>query len=722
MSNFLRSFSILLILLLTSIQPLVHANDDRVATFDPNAYQEMVAEQQARKAVHDPEGFHNGIEDITHMNQFGAMTAEMAKFYWAVAALEFTHCFIGDDSTGCTQFIESLKDPVGHIGFALFMKTNKMTVDLSHMITRGKINPGMASYLGLATGMMAQSVFQDIYYHPIVKELFATSSIKDDDLRVKTRKEVLNKLWKHFRSNAGSYLFNKIPNVMGLLGAAYLSHKTVQALGHIFTKSERLVQFAFKPQTAETIIKFGKTLHKHRRFARSGLKFFWQGSKLVRVHPVVALGSYLVETVIFLVWAPIVEEFLVRHWDRYHATNKIEEAKENLDKAIRRGAPSHIIKMHTKSLAKGFDEYRKSIMHKAEMTKMRHMVSIQSVDAELQKKVMYYEWLASGMDMESDLYKLNELDFHDGRLIQGINEAASYAEDFFCGKSAKDAVSRSVDISGIPMPFTWDYDYNFDKNRTYYENMRSNDGMVSPTGVSISSFKAYHIDGLCDRDIRLLNPGKSLGNYDKIVCPLDYDYTNHRVVWRKNITHTLFCKVDQSNARQKILSSGRLKGENIRDDIDFELNDMLGEIMEKVWSQRDLMIMRYERVIRKDLAEALTGKSAVLKYDDSLYVTGSAETTYFWSGSIPLGYIPHLEYEMSLWVDYMTGNQSARPYYQVFREKLRETSKKKSTASDLLKYTKKSYSQRVRNVNMFQEVPKEDWQKIIMQLREFVIP
>ena len=139
------------------------------------------------------------------------------------------------------------------------MKTNKMTVDLSHMITRGKINPGMTSYLGLATGMMAQSVFQDIYYHPIVKELFATSSIKDDDLRVKTRKEVINKLWKHFRSNAGSYLFNKIPNVMGLLGAAYLSHKTVQALGHIFAKSERLVQFAFKPQTSDTIIKFGKT-------------------------------------------------------------------------------------------------------------------------------------------------------------------------------------------------------------------------------------------------------------------------------------------------------------------------------------------------------------------------------------------------------------------------------------------------------------------------------
>ena len=32
-------------------------------------------------------------------------------------------------------FLESLKSPVGHIGFAIFMKANNMTVDFAHIVT-----------------------------------------------------------------------------------------------------------------------------------------------------------------------------------------------------------------------------------------------------------------------------------------------------------------------------------------------------------------------------------------------------------------------------------------------------------------------------------------------------------------------------------------------------------------------------------------------------------
>ena len=69
------------------------------------------------------------------------------------------------DGTLCDTFVESLKDPISHIGFAIFMKSNHMTMEMVQIISRGKITPGIAGYLGLASGMMAQSIFHDLYYH-----------------------------------------------------------------------------------------------------------------------------------------------------------------------------------------------------------------------------------------------------------------------------------------------------------------------------------------------------------------------------------------------------------------------------------------------------------------------------------------------------------------------------------------------------------------------------
>ena len=95
----------------------------------------------------NPKEFQEGIPDITKIGPVGAMTLEMAKFYFAVAAVDFTHCVLKNDSTQCKAFMDSLKDPAGHVGFALFMKTNHMTIEYAHIISRGKINPALASYL-----------------------------------------------------------------------------------------------------------------------------------------------------------------------------------------------------------------------------------------------------------------------------------------------------------------------------------------------------------------------------------------------------------------------------------------------------------------------------------------------------------------------------------------------------------------------------------------------
>ena len=155
-------FKPLIILLLTSLSIFSNTTfssegnpfptDEQLKEMNPSsrrALLDFIADQEARKASENPEAFNEKVKDITLMERAGAMTGEMARFYLAVAVLEYTNCLRTGDSTKCTQFMESLKDPIGHIGFAIFMKGNKMTMDLAQIATRGKINPGMASYMVL---------------------------------------------------------------------------------------------------------------------------------------------------------------------------------------------------------------------------------------------------------------------------------------------------------------------------------------------------------------------------------------------------------------------------------------------------------------------------------------------------------------------------------------------------------------------------------------------
>jgi hypothetical protein len=711
------------------LQPLpkAFANNPEEITETSNREVQAIADRELRRAIDNPEEYHRQISDITNPtgnkdNPIKVMTLDMAKFYWAVAAVEFTHCLTSNDSTRCTQYMEGLKDPIGHIGFALFMKTNHMTIDLAQVVTRKRINPGMASYLGLATGMMAQTIFQDIAYHPKVRELFRTATITDPVLRKQKRDKVLNELWIDFTQNSGKYLFNKIPNILGLLGSAYVSHKTMQALGSMFTRSSRLVKFVFDPKTARTIIRYGAGLVRQRQMIKAGIKLAWKGGRLVRVNPVVAIGSYLVETIVFLVWAPIIEEFLVKHWDRGNALLDISKAKDSLVNAIEQGKETSDIEKEVGKLAKGYDRFRESIISKAEITKMRHLIGIQQMDAKFQKMLMYYEWLIKGMDYNSDLWTLNEQEYHSSHLITSINDSVDNANSFFCGKSPDNAVEREVDVNGIPMPSSWSYDYSFDANRTYYENMRTNEGVFNTTGIVLNPFRVMTVDGLCESDIKRMNGGSMPSSYDQGMCPLRYHADTESIDWTPHRTYGLFCRVYLSQARQRVLIDGQLKGRNIRDQLADKLDEAAGKVMRKIWSQRDLMVMRFEKAVRIELATALSGKTVRLSNTDTLTLSGSVDSTSFLTGSIPLGMIAHFDYERTVWNEYMDKYTSGGPLATVLRKQLDELYKKQRAAEELLAYTLQPYSQRVRSQDFFQEIPTQDWQKVVHTLREYIVP
>ena len=689
-----------------------------------------ISEAKVREVLENPERYQEKVKDISVLRSAGVMTAEMAKFYFVVAGMNFTKCYYESDSTICNQFIESMKDPVGHIGFAIFMKANHLTVDLAQMkALKGRITPGMAGYLGLAAGMMAQTVFTDIYYHPTVKAYFDTFNIKNEKARNKAKKAAMNAMWKSFTEGSGQYFFDKIPHVAGLLGAAYLSHKTVQLLGKVLNfGGSRVVHFGHNSKKTASVIRFGKNLKNHYKLAKTGIKYVWNGTKMVRINPVVAIGSYVVETAIFLAWAPVVEDFLVGHWDRNFAINKVIDTKKALSKAVIWQKSDKVLEKAAKEFAHAMDEYRGTILHSANLTKMNYLNAIYKTTEDLNRINFYYGWLIDGMDREDESFVQNSYKFHKDNIIHEINETSDMAEAFFCGKSPKNAVFRELESHGFPLPSSYSFDYTpAEGNETHFEVMEKNRPTSTyPTGIVVKPFKVIHYNDLCDSDIKDLDGTPvnlwTTGNYDKVICPVDYDYTNKIAKWKPTKMHRLYCQLDLQHARAFVLRTGMYKGRYVREEIEETSYDVLGEIYEKVESQRDLIVLKYEKKLRTTLLKALIGKEIIVEDDERVYSQGPVQEAYWGArGRFKLGVIPSLEKEIRVYA-VMRDQVRIPRISNILNKKILETAYKLKAAKDLKNYTLLPYKKRVRKNHQRALVnATEDWQKVAEMIRSFVI-
>ncbi len=710
---------------------------ERMSPSSRQALLDFISEREAQKASENPKEFNRQIEDISVMRAAGAMTGEMAKFYMAVAFLEYSRCLKSGDSVACTQFIDSMKDPVGHIGFAIFMKANHMTIDLAQVISRGKINPGMVSYLGLAGGMMAQTVFQDLYYHPLTQELFANAKIKDPALREKNRKVILNKMWKAVISDSGSYLIEKIPHVAGLLGAAYLSHKTMALTGWTSSKFGKVLT-RFKPTSGagRMLITFGEHMGASKsvsvtaskivfRWADAAIaaKRFKKGARLLRLNPYVALAGYAVDTVVFLMWAPIVEDFLVQKWDQTKSKKEITKTNKALNKAIVDGETPEEVMKKAKAMASAFDQYRETIMHKANNTKMRHLMEINKIDKSLHRLIMYYTWLISGADLNDPLYVANESSWHEDFIVHQINEKSDHIEHMFCAESPEDSVLRTISYHGIPMPGSHDFTYRFDENRSYYENTMANMTSTQPTGVVFKKPRVLDYPYTCDIDMRTVDGDVvnlwTHDRYEDVICPVSTDGGIDDVVVKKKKMPRLHCQLTLTWFRSQILRTQEYRGKNISLQLALAFDQNIAVMMQKAWGQRDLMIMNFEKSVRSELIEGLTGLEVeVDEENDAANIVG---TSYDFDGANPLGFIPHLMYETNLWGQYLDGASSE--YAPIYKEMMKVNRAKIKTARETLEFIKKPYKNRVREVDtdMFEEIEPGEWQLIIRTLREYIV-
>ena len=449
---------------------------------------------------------------------------------------------------------------------------------MAQFVTRGRINRGWRLY---DSGDDGADCFPRSLFPSITQELLKNSSERNPELRRKNRKEILNKMWSAVKSDSGKYLIEKIPHVSGLLGAAYLSHKTMQLMGYGAGKFGKVItRFKTDSTTGKVLMEISDDMKKTRslRASSSRVAFKWvnhlnkakkykNATRILRLNPVVALGSYVVETVVFLMWAPIVEDFIVKKWDQSKVRSELKKAKENLKTSEGMCVVPSVLEEKAQRVSSALDKWRETIMHKANNTKMRHLMEINKIDVSYQKLAMYYAWLVEGADLNSEYYQANELSWHEDFIIHQVNESTDAVEDFFCGVSAADAVKRKVSYHGAPYPGAESFDYDYDDNRTLWENMQANDMSTQPREIVLSNPRVLRVPGTCDFDMRTITGGEinfwTHGRYEDVICPLDFDMSNQKINWGASTKPRLHCEVELSWARRQILQSKTLKGENI---------------------------------------------------------------------------------------------------------------------------------------------------------------
>ena len=163
-----------------------------------------ISEAKVRRSLKTGK-FQEKVEDISVLRSAGVMTAEMAKFYFVVAGMNFTK----KSMKVIQQFVtiyRKYERPCWAYWFRHFQKANNLTVDLAQMkALKGRITLNCRVPWS-SRREMAQTVFTDIYYHPTVKGISIRLTLKTK------RRNKRQKRYERYVEITGfrQYFFDKI--------------------------------------------------------------------------------------------------------------------------------------------------------------------------------------------------------------------------------------------------------------------------------------------------------------------------------------------------------------------------------------------------------------------------------------------------------------------------------------------------------------------------------
>jgi len=562
----------------------------------------MTAEEQvaAKKMLENPEQFNSEIKDITKgHHSFAGMTAEMVKFYTAVALVESKNCFLKNDPTGCEMFWESLKDPVGHVGFISFMMAANKGTEAALYLSRGKLPKVVASNIGLMIGMMVQDVLVEFVKSPHTKELM---NLPNDaryptlDKKMERARELKNKLWKE-TFGSREWRDSKAIQGISLLAAVALSSGTQQILARTATGTIALATRAAAGGSRVAVMGL--------RLGRAVM----MGSRVVRLFS--PIGLAITGIVIFLEWSGFTEKYIAHPMRLGTALRYTYENRKMLEKAIERNSPVSV-QRYSEELGRQYFKLRATVMEASLQKHAGHEKILEGISKNFLTVTKYMEWLARGMQGSS--YDENDGNWHREKLVDDLYyDRGRFIEGFFCGPQPKNAIRVYRDLSGLPIPFqTYHVD---DYTTTMMAENTSDSPSFNLRDIEIRTYKSFSLENACDDDIKKLNPEKfnktfAPGRWDKMWCPINIK--GGRFEFGKFWMEQRVCQYYQMDYRSNVLRTGILNGRNVRRQLVEAHLDALETLIAKYEKLRTAYIKRYEVLIYKDLLKELVGRDVTV--------------------------------------------------------------------------------------------------------------
>lgn len=527
----------------------------------------------------------------------GTITGEMAKFYLAVGVSELYHCYKSKDPTFCTTYFESLKSPVGHMGFALFSITAKSVTKKMATITHRPLPRRIGAHLGLAAGIMMQEFFMDFYYNKNTQELLSLMSSPPSPDRGVKIKATLKRMWKNVL-NSPDYLLDKIP-LMSVIGAAIISPISIHAAEKVLSPGVKSIMFVTEKtgRKGRLLVQYGNNLSKTIKAGKAGFRYVWNGSKFLRVNPVVMLGSYVIETVVFLKWAELIEEPISHAWEESRAIKKYQQNYTRLIRALAKDSSEEStkqVKVALKNFQKSWEKFRSAQTKKLFTRQNRHFQALSKVEAEFVKSNELYSWFSYGLQDENTFHEQLKISHNLRNDIKMNIFIYDAIEKFFCSTPLDQNVDVKTSKMGIPVSF-----FRFDFNEK---------SKMPVLDLKVKQFKVINLLGTCDDDIITIEKNMNSRQYDKVICPVD-SKDGHAFLQQNYNYSRLQCHVIQGKFRYQILKSGKYPHlGDIRNLLVERTDHNLGKVLQIVEQAKYNISRDYKVQAIPDALEILTGK------------------------------------------------------------------------------------------------------------------
>ena len=526
-----------------------------------------------RYMLEKPEQFHREIQDVNQGHpKIMAMTGEMINFYAAVALVEAKNCFLAEDPRACELFIESMKDPAGHVGFMSFMVAAGKTNEWLMFLSKGKLPSYLSRNVGLMVGMMVQETLVEFLKHPSTKELAQlpwNKQYPDMKSKYQRAKHLKNELWKDTYGNK-DWRIEKGITGLSLLSAVALTSGS---------------QFLIKQGAKHTVAKVGLSLGKR----------IWVGSSFIRVATPVGLS--ITGAILFLEWSGFTEKYVAQPLREKYAQEKLNYAIERLNMTLFRKRTD--IDELAKNVADQYHNFRTVILRNALAVYYGHQATLAKISQDFYSLTRYYTWIVEGFDQST--YDENEGNWHDENWIKDLaHTRSSLFENIFCGPSVAQSLKLKLDFKGLPLP-----SYSA-TSRDVIEDLRfgPND-RYQMRDIKITPYKLIHYPNTCFGSIHALNtqryPKGKISNGSEVYCPVK----KINGVWNNGkflYTNYLGCKIMIEQYRNDLLYSGYLA-----DQLEYSNLSKLSTLLMRVEKLKKVLILRYEKSVQKSILIGLNG-------------------------------------------------------------------------------------------------------------------